>query len=112
MSRVYIPNRGPHNYDEAQKFGRLVYCTEGSLDKFDTAQMYRILSDSMKNSDEQDYILLTSLTSLCCIACGILSAKHQQLHLLIHQGGQYVRRSLYFNTQEADGNVAVTHSKR
>lgn len=95
MPIVYIPNRGPHNYADAEQYGELVYCTDGSLDKFDTAEMYRQLNDAMVDSAPEDYILLGSLNSLCCIACAIFSAKHQQLNLLIHRMDGYVARSLY-----------------
>lgn len=97
MSKVYIVNRGPHDYSDAAKYGEIVFCTDGSLDKFDLAQMHRELSDSMLDSEPEDHILLTSLTSLCSVACSIFVFKHAQLHVLIHRGDSYVERSLYFD---------------
>lgn len=99
MPLVYITNRGPHDYSEAKQFGELIYCTDGSLNKFDTAQMYRELNDAMHDSCEDDYILITSLASVCCIACAIFAAKHQCLNLLIHKGDSYIVRQLYFKDQ-------------
>src|SRR5258706_3574252 len=99
MSLVYIPNRGPHNYEDALKFGNLVYCTVGSLDKFDTAEMFRELSDAMFDSVPEDFILLTSLTSLCSIACAIFAAKHQRINLLIHKNNEgYIVREIHFRS--------------
>ena len=97
MTRVYIVNRGPHDYSAAKHYGELVFCTTGSLDKFDTSQMYRELADSLYDSQAEDYILLTSLTSLCCVACGIFASKHQRLNLLLHRGDSYLARSLHFH---------------
>ena len=97
MSKVYIVNRGPHSYTDAEQFGRLIYCTEGSLDRFDTAQMYRELRESMHDSEPEDYILLTSLAALCCVSCAIFAAKHQRLNLLLFNGSEYVSRSLYLD---------------
>ena len=97
MSLVYIPNRGPHSYADAARFGELVYCTDGSLDKFDTAEMYRELYDAMRDSDPDDFIVLGSLISLCCVACAIFSAKHRRLNLLIHRTDGYISRSLYLD---------------
>lgn len=97
MTKVYVPNRGPHNYTDAERFGELVYCTDGNLDKFDTSQMYRELVDSMVNSEPEDFILLGSLTSLCCVACSIFAAKHWRVNLLIHRTDGYVERSLFLN---------------
>ena len=95
MSLVYVVNRGPHNYDDAKQFGEIIYCTDGKLDKFDTAEMYRELNEAMYDSQAEDYILLTSLTSLCCVACAIFAAKHQRINLLIHKGDGYVMREIH-----------------
>jgi hypothetical protein len=97
VPKVYIVNRGPHDYSEAKAFGELVYCTDGSVDKFDLSQMYRELDTAMLSSEANDYILLTSLTSLCSVACSLFVAKHGQLHVLIHRGDCYVERSLFFD---------------
>ena len=104
MPKVYVLNRGPHNYADAERFGTLVFCTEGNLDKFDTADMYRKLNDAMQDSQADDYILITSLTSLCCIASAIFSARHWRLNLLIHRSDGYVSRELYINNGDNVGN--------
>lgn len=99
MSKVYIVNVGPHDYSEAKTFGELIFCTRGSLDKFDTSQMFREIVEALYDSEAEDYILLTSLTSLCCVACSVFTAKHYRLNLLIFdpREGRYVSRSLNFN---------------
>lgn len=97
MALVYIPNKGPHDYSQAERFGTLVYCTDGSLDKFDTSEMYRQLKYAMSDSEPEDFILLGSLTSLCCVACSIFAAKHWRINMLIHRSDGYVERSLFLN---------------
>lgn len=97
MANVYVLNKGPHDYSQAERFGDIVFCTDGNLDKFDTAQMYRAITEAMKNSESDDYILLGSLTSLCCVACAIFAAKHWKLNLLIHRQDGYVERTLLLN---------------
>ena len=106
MPIVYITNRGPHDYSGAEHFGELVFCTDGPVDKFDTSQMYRELDAELSDSESNDYILLTSLTSLCSIACAIFASKHQRLNLLIHKGDGYLARSLVFDnsTKDLNGN--------
>ena len=96
MPLVYILNRGAHNYTDAERFGELIFCTDGSLDRYDTSQMYRELREAMLESHEDDYILITSLTSLCSIACAIFVSKHKALNLLIHKDSGYVERKLVF----------------
>lgn len=97
MPIVYIVNRGGHNYSDAERFGELVFCTEGTIDKLDTAQMYRQLNEALADSIPEDYILLTSLTSLCSIACAIFAHKHGSLNLLIHTSDGYISRHMLFN---------------
>jgi hypothetical protein len=98
MSYVYILNRAAHDYSDAERFGELVFCTEGSLDKLDLSQMYRELESAFEDSQADDYILLTSLTSLCSVACAIFALKHERINLLIHTRDGYVDRSLFFPT--------------
>jgi hypothetical protein len=97
MPRVFILNRGPHDYSDARRFGELTYCTDGSLDKDDLAQMYRELEPFIVlDSRPEDFILLTSLTSLCSIACAMFAARHGRLNLLIYRGDGYVAKTIYF----------------
>jgi len=108
---VYILNRGAHNYTDAERFGEIVFCTDGELDRYDTSQMYRKLSAAMEDSEEEDYILLTSLTSLCSIACSIFAHKHGCLNLLIHKDAGYVERKLVFNYTRSTNGIK-DHSSR
>lgn len=101
MPKVYIVNAGGHDCSGAKAYGELVVCTEGSLNKYDISQMYRELSTALVDSEENDFILLTSLTSLCCVACSIFSVKHRKLNFLIHKMDKdgkdsYVQRTLSF----------------
>lgn len=108
MLRVYVLNRGPHDYEHAEQFGELVFCTEGLLDRDDTSQMYRELLEAMQDSQQDDYILLTSLTSLCSIACSIFTYKHGRLNLLIYKDGTYIQRTLVFNNTRIDNDPRIT----
>jgi len=110
-TKVYITNDGGHDYSDAKRFGELVWCTEGSLDKEDTAQMYRELGDALYDSMPEDYLLLTSLTTLCSIACAIFALKHGQLHLLLYKGGVYVPRHLYLLQGVSDRNTAYSSER-
>lgn len=100
MSKVYILNNGGHDYSAAQEFGSPVICTEGVVDKKDTAQMFRLLSDALEYAQETDYILITSLTSLCCIAVGIMADRFGKVNLLIYEGGRYLPRTIVFSIVE------------
>lgn len=94
-NNVYIINRSAHDFSDAKRFGELIFCTEGTVERFDTSQMFRELSEALSDSQPTDYLLLTSLPALCCVACAIFAAKHQCLNLLLHRADGYIARSLY-----------------
>lgn len=96
VRRVFVPNRGGHDYTDAYRFGDLVFCSEGFINRKDTTTMFNEMADAMYDSQEDDYILLTSLTSLCSIACSLFVAKHKRLNLLLFEEGQYIERFLLF----------------
>lgn len=92
--RVYIMNNGGHDYSGAKKYGDLVFITDELIDREDTAQMYHVVDIAMRDSTADDYILISSLSSMCSIASGYFSALHGELHLLIHSRGEYVSRDI------------------
>ena len=99
MTKVYVVNRGGHDYRAAERFGELVYCSDGEMDKWDINQMYRQMSQALDGSGDEDYILLTSLTSLCSVACAVFAARHGRLNLLIYKDGDYVARTIVMNKE-------------
>ncbi len=99
--KVFVPNKGTHDYTKAWDFGDLVFCTTGEISRTDLATMQAEMATAMNDADEDDYILLTSLASLCAVACGMFSAKFGRLNILLYERGQYVERHLDFDTVEA-----------
>lgn len=97
MPIVYILNKAAHDYSDAERFGEIIFCTQGAIDKVDLQQMYRELDEALWDSSPDDWILLTSLTSLCSVACSIFAVKHKRLNLLVHTREGYVGKQLYFN---------------
>lgn len=96
MPKVFVVNKGAHDFTAAKKHGDLVYCTEGPIGKWNISQMVRSMQAAMVDSTEEDFILLTSLTSLCSIACTVFGIKHGRLNLLIYKDDGYVTRKVVF----------------
>jgi hypothetical protein len=105
MPKVYVINKGPHDYSEAEHFGELVFCSDGEVDRYDLAQMFRQLTTALEDSEQEDYLLLTSLTTLCSVASAIFAAKHGQLNVLLFKSGSYISRSLHFYDEEPQQGV-------
>lgn len=91
---VFILNKGCHDFSAAEQYGNIVFCTEGFLPKYQTTQMVRELEICMTDCHQDDYILLTSLTTLCSIACALFSHKHGRLNLLLHGKDGYIERKI------------------
>lgn len=94
MRKVYVVNDGGHDYSDAERFGELVFCTDRVIRKDDTAQMFRELSESLARARQDDYILVSSLTSLCMIAAAIMAEEFGEIHLLIFKDGKYEARDV------------------
>ena len=90
--RVYVVNKGGHDYSAASRFGDLVFITEGTIDRFDTDWMLDRIREAMADSDPSDYIIITSLNTICSLACALFAAKHGCLNMLIFKRGDYITR--------------------
>lgn len=95
--KIFVINRSSHDLSAAEKFGDLVYLSEGSVSPFNTNLMCRKFSEKLENSKPTDYILLTSLTVMCSLACSIFSRKHGRLNLLLFKDGGYIERKHVFD---------------
>lgn len=105
MPRVYVLNKGGYDYSAAERYGSLVYCTDGPLRRDDVNQMVRLITTAMKDSGPSDYIVLTSLASLCAIACSVFAVKHGCLNLLIYRKGVYHEHCLIFDKGSNNGKL-------
>ncbi len=98
MTKVYIVNRGGHDHSDAERFGELVYLSEGVMSRYGTTQIYRLFAEKLKDSSPDDYILPTGLSTMGHIACSIFSFMHGKLNLLLYKGGsnggKYIERTL------------------
>lgn len=97
MPKVFVVNRGAHDYSAAQKYGDLVFCTTGLLHPYSTSQMVREVEAAMASSSPDDYVLLTSLPTLGAVASALFTFKHGCLNLLLFKDGAYVERRIKFD---------------
>lgn len=93
-TKVYVINKGGHNYSDAARFGELIFMSEGSQNRFAVSATYRSFVETMQGSNEDDYILVTSMNVLNSIASAIFARKHGRLNLLLFNKGQYEPREL------------------
>lgn len=87
--RVYVPNRGGHNYALAEKFGDLVFITTGRINKGQLARFAQEARRVMEDSEQHDYILVSGLTSVCAICAAVQAHKFPTVNLLIFRKDRY-----------------------
>ena len=92
--KVFIPNKGGHDYSKAAKFGELVFVTEGTQDRFAVSNIYRAFVDAMADSDKMDYFLPSSMNTLNTIGAAVFAKKHGRLNFLLFSEGKYIEREV------------------
>jgi len=91
---IFIPNKGAYDYSDAERFGSLVFLSEGTLTRLNTNSLYRMFCNGMRNAQAQDYLLVSSLPVFNAIACGILVYKFGRVNYLLFSNGAYKERSV------------------
>ena len=89
---VFIPNKGSHDFSDAEKHGKLVFLTYGTIKRYSTNTIYRTLIDGMKNAISDDLLLVSSLAILNAIASAILARKFGRVNYLLFCDGRYLKR--------------------
>lgn len=103
---VWVINRSAHDYSGAERWGTVKCLTNGPINRYATGKIFRLLNEPLKGSKKDDYILLTGLTVMACIACSIFALRHKCLNLLIYRpaNNSYVERKMNLDPEALDGN--------
>lgn len=92
--KVYVPNKSHHDFSEAERFGELVFLTEGIVNRYNVNDICRRCASVMHDASEGDHILISSLTVINMIAAAIMAHKFGRVNFLMFQNGGYVSREL------------------
>tara|TARA_Y100000593_G_scaffold82293_1_gene154512 strand:- start:5103 stop:5549 length:447 start_codon:yes stop_codon:yes gene_type:complete len=93
-NKVFVVNKGGHDFTGALHFGEIVYLSEGSLNRYAVTNMYRQFAPFLSESMPNDYILITGLTTMACVACSMFAHIHGRLNLLLFKSGKYAERKI------------------
>ena len=96
MSHVYVVNRSAHDFSPAEKFGQIIFLSEGPMNRYSTNNMHRRFTEVMKDSSEHDYIVPCSLNVMNSIASSVFAVMHRRLNLLLFKEGEYLERNMVF----------------
>lgn len=98
MRKVFIPNKSIHDFSEAEKYGELVYLSNGNMPRYKTSRIYRLFTDILDTASPDDFVLVSGLTILNIIATLIMQAKFGYVNLLLFKstdnGNHYIERTI------------------
>ncbi len=112
--KVFIPNRGGHDYSGVTKFGTPIYVTEGRVNRFDTTSLYRDFIAAMADSTPDDYLVPAGMNVLNAIGAAVFARLHGRLNLLVYKGdeeGTYTLRTVDIDSlmDLAEGKISNAH---
>lgn len=93
MTTVYIVNKSAHDFGAADQYGKIVFLSEGPINRYATNNMMRMFGELLKDSGPHDYIVPCSLNVMNSIACAIFAHNHGRLNLLLFKEGKYIERN-------------------
>ena len=96
--RVYVINRGQHDYEDALRYGKIVWLSEDVLNPNNYGLIGRLANQMAKDSQPEDYILVTGLASHLSILAGAFVHRWGKLNLLIFdpKSRKYKERNIKF----------------
>lgn len=105
MPKIFVANRSYHDYSDAERFGELVYLTDGSLRSYSVSQMYRIAEEHLTNSEPDDVILISGLSAFNAVLSAFFGKLHGRLNILIYKNrrsgpGRYIYREIVLPSEE------------
>ena len=100
--KVFIINRGCHNFSAAERFGDLVFMTEGMVSRYAVGEIYRAFEEHLTSSTPDDYLLVSGMSTMLIVASGMLTQKHGCLNLLLYKNGRYLKRHIKLDNGEAN----------
>lgn len=103
--RVYVVNRSTHDYSAAERYGELVYVTKGFQKRFAVGQHTRRWQEALKDSQPDDFIILSSINIICSIGCSMFAAMHGRLNLLLWNDTGYIKREVHLSEVLASEKV-------
>ena len=109
---IYIPNQAGHDYSSATKFGELVYVTKGKIRKYDLTAFHERAAEIMRDSQPEDYVLISSLNSICAICTAILARKHGRINFLLYRQDRYVEYNIQLEGGQGGGHTPVDNDSR
>lgn len=109
MPKVFVVNRSGHDFSAATQYGELYFLSKGPVSKYAVNKIYRQFAEALRQSSSDDYIMISGLTVMACIACASFAYLHGgKLNLLIFKDNRYIERKLLLSELLTTGRNYTT----
>lgn len=113
MPKVFIVNKGGHDYSPATQYGELVFLSENKLNPFKIGRVYPTFKTLLSSATAEDFLLPCSLGALNALAGWILGNMGLKLNLLIFdKKGYYVPRNVVFQEENTNPESEALHDSQ
>ena len=91
---VWVANKAGLDYSDASRFGDVRFLSKGWVNLLNTNEHYLSFVEQMEDAGPDDYLLISSATTLCILMAGIQVLKFGVLNLLMFVGDRYIERNI------------------
>lgn len=91
---VYILGDGGHDYSDAERFGETKIIDIPPSIKWDPAKVFDLLKEELHAATPDDYLVISHLTSVCCLATAIMIEWYGKVNFLIFHNGIYEEKTI------------------
>lgn len=85
--RVYMTNRGPHDYSEAEEYGEVVVLTEGVINLLNIERLQREITDKLRDFRDRDILLVNGHAIINTIGVAYLLRMRSVINIMYHVPG-------------------------
>lgn len=112
MPKVYVAGRESHDYSAAKDFGEVVQLSDsGPMDRYSVDSMYKKFAKELRASSSEDFIILTGLTVMSCIACSCFAYLHGRVNILLFKNNRYIPKTVDLTAFLRKGEVETLEEK-
>lgn len=79
---VWVTNWGGHPYSKAERFGRLLALTKGTVNPFKLDRIAYTVGLMLKQADEEDYLLISGLPVVVGVIMAMWLTKFKKVKIL------------------------------
>lgn len=93
---VWLTNEGGHDYTDAQRYGRLMQLTAGSINIFSPDRLMVLISERLRVADAEDYVVISGAPMLNALVLAMWLRRFPHIKCLLwsQKYGRYEQKTV------------------